>query len=122
MAQDDAKNVRPTTLAVAVNQKRALAEIDLHFLAWPALQPPKRQWRLRAQPGHETPHAVVLMVKAMLADKVLPDALSPWSSLLRMISRNGAHWLASLTAVVHCEHSFRSDVEAGPVQSLSASS
>ncbi len=49
-----------------------------------------------------------------------------------MMSRKGAHWLASLppkaggdegmTVVVHCEHTFRSDEEAGLAQSLSAPS
>ena len=73
MAEHDAKNMRPTPLAVAVHDERALAEIHLDFLAWPALQPPKRHRRLRAEPGHEAPHAVIRVREAVVAHQVLPD-------------------------------------------------
>lgn len=75
MTEHDAKNVRPTPLAVAIHEERALTEIDLDFLAGPALHAPKRQRRVRTEPGHETPHAVIRMREAVVAHQVLPDPL-----------------------------------------------
>jgi hypothetical protein len=73
MTEHEAKNVRPTPFAVAVYEERALAEIHLDFLAGPALHAPKRHWRLRAQPSHEAPHAVIRMRETVLTYQILPD-------------------------------------------------
>jgi hypothetical protein len=79
--EHDAKDPRPTPLAVDANHRRAAAEIDLGLFAWQRLQPPAGQLDALAEPSHVAPHAPILAREAVLIDQVLMDSLGRQAGL-----------------------------------------
>ena len=73
------------------------AEVHLGLLAGLALHPPKRQRPRPSQPGHEPPHAVILVAKP-LGPQVLVDPLTrkPCSNFSRITCRYGSQALRQL--------------------------
>ena len=73
--QDDAQDVRAAALSPRALDRRALAEVDLHFLTRRRFDPPERQCALLAKSAAVALHRLVARGEAAFGDKILPDTL-----------------------------------------------
>jgi hypothetical protein len=73
--QDDAEDVCPPAPAIGNGDGDAAAEVDLGFLTRSAFQAAEGKALALAQMENETPDAVIMTGKTMVADQVLIDAL-----------------------------------------------
>jgi len=112
MAQDTAKNVRPTISSIGMPNLRTGAKVNLHLFAGLDFHAPKSGFVMAAIRLHESIDGPVLAVEPVVGDQVLMDAfggqaklalaedeLTKWFALTasgnRVRDRFGSRWLVA---------------------------